>query len=821
VLGCARSPSNVVRLVLWLGVLSALPIQRAHALDDPMAASGSAAPVLVAPRPIASPPPSYPEAALAQTPPPSGIVRMRLNVSERGEVTDAEPLSSPADVLTQVALTAARSLQFEPATRDGQPIAARILYEFAFQAPLQPTQSDASASPQPLAARSGDADGALPAPEAEVPDERAPELIEPAANSGKDVLELKAVDVVVTGSRTLEELNQAVVFTDVIGRKTIRETGARDAGEVLEHMPSLQLTRSFRGTEIWLRGLDPEYTLVLLDGDRMIGRSGGAVDLTRIGVERIDRIEIVRGPASALYGSDALAGVVNIIAQPSSGQAHGRGLLSGGFMPSAGSPMFDATTWATQPVAKGLDVQASAGLHAAPSVADEEGSDVTGLSSRNQWSLLAAARYQPGRAHDVKVSGEYDRQRLQGVDEGAGRALYDRTQLREQGSVALSYRVRPGETLDWNTRYRGSFFREQYARDQRGSSAMDSVEDNRERLHQVTSMLTWQPEAANATTVGVEQQLQHLRAPRLTRSGERSVTSVFAQHRWKPWSREHPERVECDQQLSIVPGARLDVDSQFGHQVSPKLALRYDPAPCLTLRAAYGRGFRAPSFQQLFLRFENPTVGYIVTGNPTLGAERSHGFDLSASYTPAPGTTAFIAIFRNDLRDMIASVTERENAAETLFTYANVARAWTMGVELNTHVEPVNWLSLDLSYTFTNGWNAQLDRPLEGVARHRPTAMLRFHHDAWGLSARVRGSVMLGRTYFGDEEEDASTMGNADEIGERRIDAGPLATGDARVEQALGEHVEVFIGIDNIFDAADTYTVLRPRTFYAGLSGHY
>jgi outer membrane receptor for ferrienterochelin and colicins len=656
-------------------------------------------------------------------------------------------------------------------------VAARILYEFAFEAPLSAT------------------------------------VAEPQHSQAK--LELKAVDVVVTGNRSPEQLNQAVVFTDVLGRQAIRESGARDAGEALEHFPSLQLTRSFRGTEIWLRGLDPEYTLVLLDGDRMIGRSGGAVDLTRIGVERIDRIEIVRGPASALYGSDALAGVVNIIGQPNSGQAHGRGLLSGGFTPSAGSPLLDASLWATQPVAQGLDVQASAGVHTAPA-AVEDNSDVTDLSSRTQWSLLGAARYQPSQVHDLKVSGDYDRQRLEGVDEGAGGALYDRTQLREQGSVALSYRFRPSEQLDWSTRYRGSFFREQYARDQRRSSVMDSVEDSRERLHQITSMLTWQPEAANASTVGVEQQLQHLRAPRLTRTGDRSVTSVFAQHRFRPWNVEHAERIECDQQLSIVPGVRLDLDSQFGQQVSPKLAVRYDPAPCMTLRAAYGRGFRAPSFQQLLLRFENPSVGYTVMGNPNLGAERSHGFDLSASYTPAPGVTTFIALFRNDLRDMIASVTQSENASGTLFTYANVARAWTMGVELNAHMEPTSWLSCDVSYTFTNGWNSQLDRPLEGVAKHRPTAMLRFHNDAWGTTARMRGSLQLGRVYYNDDEQSA-----AGSDGEQRIDAPALATGDLRLEQTLGAQLELFVGVDNLFGASDDYTAFRPRTFYSGLSAHY
>jgi outer membrane receptor for ferrienterochelin and colicins len=627
--------------------------------------------------------------------------------------------------------------------------------------------------------------------------------------------EPRVVDVVVTGSRAPEELNQAVVFTDVVSRQAIRESGARDAGEALEHLPSLQLTRSFRGTEIWLRGLDPQYTLVLLDGDRMIGRSGGAVDLTRVGVERVDRIEIVRGPASALYGSDALAGVVNIIGLQTSGQAHGRALLSGGLSPSTASPLLDATLWATQPVARGLDVQASAGVHAAPPV-EERNSDITDLSGRNQWSLLGAARYRPSAVHDIKVSADYDRQRLTGVDEGAGGARYDRTQLREQAVVGLSYRMHPLQTLDWSTRYRGSFFREQYARDQRGSSAMDSLEDSHEWLHQATSMLTWQPEAAHALTLGAEQQVQHLSAPRLTRSGERNVTSLFAQHRFRPWSVEHAERVECDQQLSVVPGVRLDLDSQFGQQLSPKLAVRYDPAPCLTLRAAYGRGFRAPSFQQLFLRFENPSVGYVVMGNPNLGAERSHGFDLSASYTPAPGVSGFIAVFRNDLRDMIASVTQVDTASGTLFSYANIARAWTMGVELSAHMELLKWLSCELSYTYTNGWNAQQQRPLEGVARHRPTTLLRFHREDWGTSLRLRGSLLLGRVYFGDGEQSA-----AEGDGDKRIDAPALVTGDVRIEQVVAEHFEAFVGVDNLLGAADIYTALRPRTFYAGLSGHY
>jgi hypothetical protein len=84
----------------------------------------------------------------------------------------------------------------------------------------------------------------------------------------------------------------------------------------------------------------------------------------------------------------------------------------------------------------------------------------------------------------------------------------------------------------------------------------------------------------------------------------------------------------------------------------------------------------------------------------------------------------------------------------------------------------------------------------------------------------VRGSILLGRIYYGEVEDVATTVA-AEDANERRVDAPALATGDVRVEQALGKNVEVFVGIDNIFDAADTYTTLRPRTFYAGLSGHY
>jgi len=143
---------------------------------------------------------------------------------------------------------------------------------------------------------------------------------------------------------------------------------------------------------------------------------------------------------------------------------------------------------------------------------------------------------------------------------------------------------------------------------------------------------------------------------------------MFAAHRW---------RFGDSKQLSLVPGARLDVDSQFGSQLSPKLALRYDPLKTLTLRASYGRGFRAPSFQEQLLRFENPSVGYVVEGSTSLRAERSHGFDLAAEYTPLPELFLLVAAFRNDLSQMITPVTMRVQFSHTPTSIARRPRGST------------------------------------------------------------------------------------------------------------------------------------------------
>lgn len=606
--------------------------------------------------------------------------------------------------------------------------------------------------------------------------------------------------VVVTAARTEQPAESAAVATEVIDRAEIEASGARDAAELLEERAGLQVSRSFRGTELWLRGLDPEHTLFLVDGERVPGRIGGAIDLSRYGVEGIERIEIVRGPSSALYGSDAIGGVVNIIPRESNRDFEADALASYGL-----GNLVDATARVDGRADPHLRLGVHGGFHFADAFRRSEG-EVTSGSSRLQWSAGGYGDWRPSAQHRFRARADYMQLTLSGVDAGAGGALFDRTQLQEQLQASVEHRIEGPDGLTLRTRASYAQFREQYRLDQRGSNRLDEYEDNREHLGQLSSILRFRAGDVNALTIGFEQIFQTLDSERLSSAGRRSRLAFFAQDEWIVFD-------EGGMSLTVVPGVRLDLDSQFGDQLSPKLAIRFDPVRQVVIRASYGRGFRAPSFQELLLYFENPSVGYLVHGNPELGAEASHGVDASVEWQPERWLALGAGFFRNDLEQMIAIVTvEDPSATGTLFSYANIASAWTMGLESNARVRVDEVLTINAGYTLTETWDGESERRLEGRARHRFTLSAQLKHDPWEIGFVARAALSVDRVYYLDDDGDGV---------EEELYADPLAQIDLRLFKRFTRHLEIFAGIDNLLDAGDRFSVLRPFTVYGGARGRY
>jgi outer membrane receptor for ferrienterochelin and colicins len=389
--------------------------------------------------------------------------------------------------------------------------------------------------------------------------------------------------------------------------------------------------------------------------------------------------------------------------------------------------------------------------------------------------------------------------------------VYDRTQVQEQPHVSLEHRLRPSRRVQLVSRVSYSQFRDQYLHDQRGASALDEYQDNRESLGQLTSIASFELAEGHRTTVGMEELFQSLDSQRLTRAGQRARYSAFIQHAWLLFER-------ADSELEIVPGFRVDSDTQFGTQPSPKIALRYKLLTHLELRASYGHGFRAPSFQEQLLRFENPSVGYIVNGNPNLKAETSRGFDASVRWFNEwlDLNTTF---FRNDLHDMIAYEVlapgdPRATGSPYMeYLYENIESAWTMGVESAAALRIRDELNCTVSYTYADTWDAETQRRIGGRARHRLSANLRTLPTPWGLDFVARAAVSWGRLYYVPDNDAPN--------GERPAHPGALAQVDLRVAKHFGPLIELFIGIDNVLNAGDEFAVLRPRTVYGGLRGRY
>lgn len=715
-------------------------------------------------------------------------VELVILISEEGEVLEASLHRAEGvdPAIAEEAIRVAKLARFEPARRNGRPMATKVLYVVRFEPPA-PEQADE------LERESGEAKDSSSAPLGAEAGEDASE--ERSASRARRADEDDAIEVVVTGARSEELATQSAARVDVITRRDIEEGGVRNAGEALEEMHGVHINRTFRGMEIWMRGMDPEYNLVLMDGAVVPGRVGGAIDLSRFGAEELERIEVVRGPSSALYGSEAIGGVVNLITREPRHDFRASGMMSLGSRKTN-----DATLRLEGKLAEGLRIGVHGGYHGEDAFRFDPSSITTNGSARTQGTVGGNLSYHINERNRLTARLSYLYLKLEGVEAGAGGALFDRTQLQEQFASSVEHRYTQREKIEFTQRATYTQFREQTLVDQRESSQLDKLEDHREHMLQYTGIVRLPFSEDHDLTLGAEPTFHYLDSARLPDRGERYRVGVFTQYDGRVWKPKFGE-------LRIVPALRGDIDSQFGSQLSPKLATRLDVRDQLTVRASYGRGFRAPSFQQLLLRFENPSVGYVIEGNPNLEAERSHGVDVGFTYRPWERLQIGGNFYRNDLTDMIAIVTSPAVGGGDLITYDNLARAWTMGAEADVSLRILDGLGVKAGYTFTETRDVENDRFLEGRPRHRITGSLRGEIAKIDLLFTARLAAQLGRVYY---------AGGTDQV-----DAGAIIQADIRAEKGFGDRVALFLGVDNIFDSGDSYLVLRPRTIYGGLGFRY
>ncbi len=594
--------------------------------------------------------------------------------------------------------------------------------------------------------------------------------------------------VVVTGTRTEHRVSDSPVDVQLITETDIRRSGARDVAELLEREGGVYVSRQAgRGTRIEMQGLASEHVLILINGQRVIGRVNGAIDLTRLRVAQIQRIEIVKGPSSALYGSDALGGVVNIITRPPE---------TGGTVALRADDrhqgdLFAFAGWRGDNLGTTLTAGYSRlrAYDLSPESAGEDGVD--GVSRYASGSL----DWQATDRASLGLYGAYSLDDTQRLDSGTGGARYDTIKRIEEARLQLTPRLRLGAQTDVRLDLGYQRYFDQYLQiQQNGDDQTD--EETLDQIGQFGVQID-HLYGQHLITVGLEHQIETLEADRLEGDGERDRQALFLQD----------DLALFDGVLTLVPGLRYDRDSLFGDQWSPKLAARLDLTQDWLLRLGYGHGYRAPDFKQLLLRFENTAVGYRVDGNPNLQPERSRGLNIGTTWLPSPSTSLAVTAFHNRVDDLIELVLV-EPGPPTIYSYRNVARALLTGADVQAQWRPWPSLQLRAGYGYLDSEDRDSGQALSGRPRHRANLALYLEQQRYALGLR---GAWTGTRRF---QVDVDSGGPPTAAGT----AAAYTLLDARLEWRDFAPVHLATGIKNLLDEGDPrFLPIQPRTVYLEL----
>lgn len=612
----------------------------------------------------------------------------------------------------------------------------------------------------------------------------------------------EVIEVVVdTGTRRAGVPEDSPVRTQSIDREALENSAAPTVSGVLLGISGIELDADPHGGAPTLHGLEPEHLLILRDGQRVTGRAAGRVDLGRFYSLRYASVEWVAGRASSLYGSDAIAGVLNLKTRwPKQGWEPNLRLSLGNyrFVSGFAGIGWAKGKWSAMLSAGGMRRDAFDLTPATPSTSGD---------AMRQGDIEAGLRWKGSRYWEISLLGGYGDQTYQGIDQSGAGAVLVRTNrtFTPRADLKATRRFGRGQssvTLHYDAVLNRLKF------DQRGDTALDRV--NRTHDHVSSLELVHQHELATRhwVSVGLQGQIEQMKGERIgSQLRLRPRIGLFIQDEWSLGSGRN---------WSLVPSARVDGDRYFGWSVTPQLAAMWRYKERLQVRASVGRGYRAPSFKDLFLVWNNPSAGYRVRGNPDLRPESSWGANASVDLRLTQTLDGNLQLFEQRLSGLIAPIPGREvNFDGLTFRYQNIGKATTRGAESG-----LAWrydgaqvqAQLNGGYRFLYTRNHEAKRSLAGRAPHRVRLRGTLWVKSWGLRIAAHSSLSLGQAYF------VAPSGGADGPAQKKVLA-PQWRLRMTFRQRVYRNLAVFGRGENLLGAGDPeFAPLARRALFIGLS---
>lgn len=655
----------------------------------------------------------------------------------------------------------------------------------------------------------------------------------------KDSLDSEKLnEVIVTATRTKRQLSSLPLPAQIVVKKEIQAINSNRLNELLNEQTGLITVPDFGGGEgIQMQGLDSQYTLVLIDGVPLIGRSAGTLDLNRISVGNIKQIEIVKGASSSLYGNEALGGVINIITEtPNNGFNGNVSLRTSTFNTNdVGTNLsykkhkFSISTYINRYSSNGYDLDKN-----------RQGKTVTPY---HNYTFTARAKYDFSKNTNLSILSRYylEKQDNEAFINNGSTALNGKSNTNE---LNAQLKLEHAFNNKWTSIL--EFYTSNYKIDANLYYANKSLFSNA-----FYNQLMVRPEVRTIYKASTKSSfvsgfgLTHETLDRTYFSIKPVFNApyVYAQYDANPTDK-----------LNIIAGLRYDAHNKYKSQLSPKLAIRYEFNDKISLKTSIGYGYKAPEFRQLYFDFTNSTVGYTVLGynvaennlnnleahgqitryeipinsfQNELKPESSINYNFGVDYKLLSNLKCKVNLFRNDLKNMIDTrIVAQKSNGQNVFSYFNISKVYTQGVEFNTTYKPINQLKISAGYQYLmakdkeaedkfekgeifvrltpSSPSFQLDKQdyfgLPNRSKHMANLKVFYEIVKWKLNTNLRATYRSKYGLF-DTNSSQGYIDNYD------VFTKGYTIWDVAINKTLFEKYTLSFGVDNLFDFKDIQNI--------------
>lgn len=623
--------------------------------------------------------------------------------------------------------------------------------------------------------------------------------------------DIKTDQVTVTATRSETSLKDAPGAITIITKEDLADMPDGDLLEAIRETAGISLIgRNVGGRKsISIRGMDSRHSLILVDGKRIAASTAvfghSNFENNWLTSENIERIEIVRGPLSALYGSEAIGGVINIITKPINTKDWSFGFKTGGGVTDDdGGGNGHVTAYASGPlVADTLGIYLSAGYDRDDDTPSEDNPRVSELEGIEAYSFNTKMAYTPNKDHTLEVAVDLiDEERWR--DASRRGTFYESQYEVDKSMYSLSWHGSVGPTRSVVQLYRSIIEKDSINLLPRGTTHYPEELTNDVLDAQTTFALG----SSNLVTVGTELRQENLESTTIV-SGEDDVfhSALFIQ-----------DEIELFGKLRITLGGRYDDNENFGSEFSPRIYGLYQVSDSVNIKLGYGHAFNAPTIKQASEGYFASFGPHSFRGNPDLGPETSNNYELGAEYV----TDMFWAkgfYFHNDIEDMIKNTRVGQpefppGGGPPRFTFMaqNIEEVRTQGVETEIGVSLDSGFEITANYTYLDAEDRMNDERLTGKPKHTVNSKIAYTMEQWGLTTALRFQFIGDQVLEGD-------------VGPEDVPDYSLWHFSAR--KSLGDMLELQAGVENIGDVrlADKSDLFayeeRGRFFYVGLKGSF